>query len=145
MHHYSWLKWTYGELAELGVRLKDASFADRPPAAFTTGLSTGTLATFSANSDPLEGTFTTVVADAYSGTEYVSAASVSKRTGSKRHLPQVQVDAPENTRRIEGEIAYCRAFGESGLTKMSTDAGFLPISADGSVGISVQITKRSTD
>ena len=144
-HHHSWLKWTHGELAELGASLKDAAFADRLPAAFTTGLSTETLATFSANYDPLEGTVTTVVADVYSGTEYVSAASVSKSTGSKRHLPQVEVDVPENTRRIEGEIAYCRTFGETGLTKMSTDAGFPPISADGSVGISVQITKRSTD
>jgi hypothetical protein len=144
LHHHSWLKWTHGELVELGARLKDAAFAVRPPEAFTTGLSTGILAKFSAKYDPLGGTVTTVVADVYSGTEYLSAASVSKSTGSKRHLPQIEVDVPENTRRIEGVISYCTAFSESGLIKMSTDAGFLPISADKSVGISVQITNRST-
>ena len=143
-HHHSWLKWTDGQLAELGARLKDDTTCSRPPHTITTGLSTGTMARFIATYDPTSKKVTTTIVDAYSGTEYTSIPVVSTSTGSKRQLPQIQVQVPEGTQRIEGEIAYCRAFEGSDPLTLSTEVAYLPISADGSVGISVQITMRST-
>jgi len=144
IHQRSWLKWSESQLVELGSRLKDETAAHRPPHTLTTGLSTGTMAQFTAEYDPETRTVTTTVSDVFSGTEYVSNPAVSNSTGSRRELPTVHVDVPDDTRRIEGEIAYCTPFAGGDPGGLSTQAAFLPISKDGSVGISIQITKRST-
>ncbi len=143
-HHHSWVKWSEGQLTEIGARLKDPSLAPRPPSHQTTGFSTETLARFRAVLDPDRGCVTTEIADVFSGSAYSAAPSESARTQSKRVITMLDVSVPEAARVIEGELAYCYAPPGGTPQSLSTQVAYLPLSSDHTVGIAMHITGWSS-
>ena len=143
-HHHSWLKWTDGDLTELGGRLKDAALGNRPPAHSSTALSTQTMARFRATWDPDRQCVTTEIADVFSGSAYTAAPSESSRLTSKTGIPMIDVAVPADARTIEGELAYCHVPLGVAPQSLSTQAAFLPVSSDSTIGIAMLITRWST-
>jgi hypothetical protein len=140
-HHHSWLKWTDGQLSEIGARLKDPLLYERPPSYQTTSMSTATLARFRACWDPERRCVTTEVADVFSGSAYTATPAESARTASKRGVPMIDVTVPPQARVLEGELAYCYTRSTGATESLSTQQGYLPVSSDNSLGIAVLITK----